>query len=213
MSSENTKRSREENAAAVRSAVIHWEQNALKILRSNTIQWQSEIIGCNTVNIFQHRIETQDISPLLQGCPFVCETHSRVTDIWCLPSIWNFASNCLNKRPHFCLVGQSSGRQSALIDFFVSQFLSWLRLESAPSESWSLEILSLSWHVIWHLHVMRDTVSWHFMTCNQLIRFTLPALNYPRNISAHSSAFGQEIWASPVDQFSDPSPDMWHFYR
>ena len=122
MSSENTKRSREENAAAVRSAVIHWEQNALKILRSNTIQWQSEIIGCNTVNIFQHRIETQDTSPLLQGCPFVCETHSRVTDIWCLPSIWNFASNCLNKRPHFCLVGQSSGRQSALIDFFVSRF-------------------------------------------------------------------------------------------
>ena len=55
----------EKNAGCL-GAVIHWEQNALKILRSNTIQWQSEIIGCNRANIFNAN-EIQDTSRWLRG--------------------------------------------------------------------------------------------------------------------------------------------------
>ena len=56
----------EKRMQASLGAVIHWEQNALKILRSNTIQWQSEIIGCNRANIFNAN-EIQDTSRWLRG--------------------------------------------------------------------------------------------------------------------------------------------------
>ena len=73
----------EKRMQASLGAVIHWEQNALKILRSNTIQWQSEIIGCNRANIFNAN-EIQDTSRWLRGVHLFVrlrDAHSRVTDI------------------------------------------------------------------------------------------------------------------------------------
>lgn len=203
------------------SAVIHREQNALKILRSNTIQWQSEIIGCNRANIF-NRNETQDISPWLRGVHlFVRLWDAFKSDRYLMSSF--ILEHCSprivwTKGRIFCLLGQSSARQSALIDFFVSRFYWDWRLESDSDQGGPGRVGHWTWHVIWHLHVMHDTLSWHFMTCNLLIGFTWPSTSriYPWSIFLLISQLLAE--KRPLDlrvkltKFADPSPDMWHFY-
>ena len=150
--------------------MIHREQNALKILRSNTIQWQSGIIGCNRANIF-NRNETQDISPWLRGVHlFVRLRDAFKSDRYLMSSfIVELCSPRIvwTKGRIFCLLGQSSARQSALINFFVSRFYcdwEW-RLESGSNQGgpsrvshWTLDMTCYmtsachAWHSVMTLY-------------------------------------------------------------
>ena len=64
-------------------------------------------------------------------CLSDCETHSRVTDIWCLPSMWNslarLGSDCLNKSPHFLSAWSIIVPTVCTNWFLCFPFLLWLR--------------------------------------------------------------------------------------
>ena len=115
-------------------------------------------------------------------CLSDCETHSRVTDIWCLPSMWNslarLGSDCLNKSPHFLSAWSIIVPTVCTNWFLCFPFLLWLRRLGLETVDWlhsrggRVGHWTQSWHVIWHLHVMRDILSWYFMTCNLMIGFT-----------------------------------------
>ena len=104
-------------------------------------------------------------------CLSDCETHSRVTDIWCLPSMWNslarLGSDCLNKSPHFLSAWSIIVPTVCTNWFLCFPFLLWLRrlgLETAGStaeeQSWSLDTVMTcymtsachAWHSVMTLY-------------------------------------------------------------
>ena len=128
------------NAAIGARCIDSSGTNALKMLRSNTIQWQSEIIGCNRANIF-NRNETQDTSQWLRGGVhhlFVRLRDAFKSDRYLMSSFsveLQLALDCLNKRPHF-LSAWSIIEPTVCTNWFLCfQFLLWLETGDRGLES------------------------------------------------------------------------------